>query len=93
MWSCTTTASVCSFFVGAAQIVNGIPIIEYSQPGTSRCIQRFCPRGFNITVLPPGQLDDVPGYAACVRMGIYGVSNDLNASVDFMDPAVNAEET
>ena len=93
MWSCTTTASVCSFFVGAAQIVNGIPIIEYSQPGTSRCIQRFCPRGFNITVLPPCQLADVP-YAACDRMGIYGVSNDLNvASVDFMDPAVKAEET
>ncbi|MCI0549047.1 MAG: hypothetical protein L0027_17425 [Candidatus Rokubacteria bacterium] len=84
--------ATCSFLIDEANVVEGTPVIDPTDPGAAQCLNRFCPGDLaNFTVLPPGQLDDVPGYAACVRMGIYGVTSNLNANVDFTDPTVNQQ--
>jgi hypothetical protein len=87
--------STCSVPVDANQVVNGTPNIDRADPALLACLSQYCTAanvaGSTWTVVPVGQLDDVPGYAACVRLAIHGHSGNLNAIVDFSDPAVQAQ--
>jgi hypothetical protein len=69
---------------------NGAPNFDRSDPNLLQCLRQFCPavemEAGAWSFLPVGQLDDVPGYASCVRLAIHGHSGNLNANVDFTSP-------